>query len=83
MKLNYLVISSEPEVKVKFFYEGEYDKEKQEYKQYGEFYINFTRESKDANNKTDKLGVRGHAELLQKDPDYAEDLIKVISEELT
>ena len=73
MKLNYLVLGFEP-LRVKFFYE--------EKGRDGEFYIDFSREAKDANNMTDKLGVRGVANLIGKDPDYANDLLQGLAEEL-
>lgn len=75
MKLNYTVISSSP-LKVKFFYEGS------DNNRYGEFYVEFTRMSKDAANMTDKLGVTGTAEVFAKDPDYARDLIMGFTEAL-
>lgn len=72
MKLNYQVISSNP-LKIKFFYEQE--------EKYGEFYINqLKRDAKDANNPTDKLGIRGEVEIVAKDKDYALDLSEAFAE---
>lgn len=74
MKLDYQVISSEP-LLIKFFY--------QEGEKYGEFYLRQTvREAKDANNPTDKIGVRGTMMLEMKDPDYAIDLLQALAKTL-
>lgn len=73
MKLQYLVLGFKP-LRVKFFYE--------EKGREGEFYIDFSREAKNANNMDDSLGVRGVAEIIQKDPDYADDLLQGLAEEL-
>ena len=74
MKLNYIVISSNP-LKIKFFYEDK--------KRYGEFYINQTRvHFKDANNPIDKLGITGEFELVGKDKDYGIDLLQGFAEAL-
>lgn len=77
MKLNYLVLSSNP-LRIKCFYEGD-----EENKRYGEFYIVQTRrDAKDANNMTDKLGVRGELEIQAKDPDYGIDLLQGFAQAL-
>lgn len=74
MKLNYVVISSDP-LRIKCFYE--------EGEKYGEFYLVQTRrDSKDANNPTDKLGVRGELEIVAKDKDYGIDLLQGLAEAL-
>lgn len=76
MKLGYVVLGSDP-LRIKCFYEvGEGDD-----KRYGEFYINQTRrDAKDANNMTDKLGVRGELEITSKDKDYGIDLVQGFAE---
>lgn len=72
MKLNYLVISSSPEVIIKFFYEGKG-------KKYGEFYIRLTKEAGDLANPMSPVGVRGSAVLEQKHPEYAKDLLQALA----
>lgn len=78
MKLNYVIISSDP-LRIKCFYEqGEGDQ-----KRYGEFYLVQTRkDSYDLNNPTDKLGVRGELEVQAKDKDYGIDLLQGFAEAL-
>lgn len=78
MKLNYYILSSNP-LRIKCFYEqGTGDN-----KRYGEFYLVQTRkDSFDANNPTDKLGVRGELEVQAKDKDYAVDLLQGFAEAL-
>lgn len=72
LKLNYIVLGTGKETRVKFFYEGNNG-------EYGEFYIYFNRETYNLNNPTDNLGVRGQAELAMKDPDYAIDLLQALA----
>jgi len=72
MKLNYVVLGTGKETRVKFFYEGDNQK-------YGEFYIYFKRESFNIANPKDNLGVRGTAELSMKDKDYAFDLLQALA----
>lgn len=75
MKLGYVVLSSDP-LRIKCFYEGD-----EENKRYGEFYIiQNRRDARDANNMTDKLGVRGELEIVVKDDDYAFDLVQGFAE---
>ena len=73
MKLSYLVLGSNP-LRVKFFYNDA--------GRYGEFYMEFTRETLNANNPEDEIGVRGHAVVDWKRKEYANDLVQGLAEAL-
>lgn len=70
LKLNYTILSKEPKVLIKFFYEGEHG-------EYAEFKIEFEKlpGTYDINRKDDPLAVNGTAELFSNNPDGALDLV--------
>lgn len=71
LKLSYTILSKEPHVLIKFFYEGENG-------EYAEFKMELKKlspEAYDVNRPKDSLAVNGTAELFSNNPDGALDLV--------
>lgn len=71
MKLNYTILSKDPHVLIKFFYEGENG-------EYAEFKMELRKlspEHFDKNRPQDSLAVNGTAELFSNNNDGALDLV--------
>lgn len=70
LKLNYTILSKEPKVLIKFFYEGSHG-------EYAEFKMELEKlpGTFDANRKDDPLAVNGTAEVFSNNSDGALDLV--------
>lgn len=70
--MKYLVLSKNQKVLVKFFYEGEHG-------EYGEFKMEFKKETFDELRPEDTIGVRGDVEVYTNDNTGALDLVKAFA----
>lgn len=75
MKLTYLVLSKEPNVLVKFFYEKD--------GKYAEFKMTFTKEAFDTLRPNDTIGVRGTVDVFSHNPEGSGHLIEAFKNAIT